>query len=71
MITGAFQVVTTLVAIAALLVLFAGAAYAVAWLVGLGLRYAPLVGRRHRNHSLVAREPIETESSKHWSGRRP
>jgi hypothetical protein len=54
-----------------LLILFAGVAYGVGWLVGLALRYAPLVGRRHRKGPLIGRDPIETESSKRWSERRP
>ena len=54
---------------AVLLLVFVGMAYGTAWLVGLGLRFAPLVGRRHRNAPLIGRQPIETESSKHWSER--
>ena len=69
--SGALQVALVLVGIAGLLLLVLVAAYATAWLVGLGFRYAPLVGRRHRKGPLVGRQPIETESSKHWSERRP
>ena len=69
--TTVLQVGLALAGIAGLLLLFVGVAYGVGWLVGLGLRYAPLVGRRHRKGPLVGRQPIETESSKHWSQRRP
>jgi hypothetical protein len=68
---GALQILLGLAGIAALVLLFSGLAYLVGWLVGLGLRYAPLVGRRHRKGPLVGRDPIETESSKHWTERRP
>ena len=69
--SGALQVALALTGIAGLLLLVVATAYGTAWLIGLGLRYAPLVGRRHRKEPIVGRQPVETESSKHWSERRP
>ena len=64
MMAGFVQVSIALAGIAGLVLLFLMLSYGVAWLVGVGFRYAPLVGRRHRIGPLVGREPIETESSK-------
>ena len=45
----ALEVVIVLTAIAGLVLLFSAIAYVVGWLVGLGFRFVPLTGRRHRS----------------------
>jgi hypothetical protein len=59
------QVLITLAGIAGLLLFWCVAWFALAWLIGVGLRFAPLVGRRGRKgRPLAGRQPIETQSSK-------
>ena len=62
--TALFPILIALTGIAALVAVFVAAVSGVTWLVGIGFRYVPLVGRRHRTSPLVGRQPIETESSK-------
>ena len=70
--SGALQVLIALAGIAALLCGLVAALFAVGWVVGVCLRYFPLVGRRHRTGPLVGRQPIQTESSKlgTWQSKR-
>jgi hypothetical protein len=49
MIYIALEVLIVLIAIAGLILLFSAIAYIVGWLVGLGFRFVPLAGRRHRS----------------------
>jgi hypothetical protein len=46
--SGALQLALTLAGIAGLLLLVVAASYGIGWLVGLGFRFVPLAGRRHR-----------------------
>jgi hypothetical protein len=61
---GVLRVVGGLAGVVGLLLLWAAAWLAVTWLIGLILRYAIFVGRRHRRGPREGRQPIETESSK-------
>ena len=48
MIAGLLRILGGLAGIAALLLFLIGAVFAIGWLIGLVLRFVPLVGRRHR-----------------------
>jgi hypothetical protein len=69
--SGALQVLIALAGIAALVCGLTAAFFVVAWLVGICLRFFPLVGRRHRAGPLVGRQSIETESSKLGTWQQP
>ena len=46
--TGPVLILVVLAGIGALVLLFVAVVSGITWLVGVGFRYVPLVGRRHR-----------------------
>jgi hypothetical protein len=68
---GVLRLVSVLAGVAGLLLVWGVLWFAVSWLIGLGFRFVPMVGRRYAQGRRRGREPIETESAKPWSQRRP